>query len=71
MELKQHVRIAMPWDDHAIYFAEANGLMPCRVQLNNQKRMEKKIDELPSRFEGLLDERQMINNPGTDAEVSR
>jgi|Transcript_4726 hypothetical protein len=70
MELKQHVRIAMPWDDHAIYFAEATGLMPCHVQLNNQKRMEKKIDELPSRFERLLDERQM-NGPITLAQMQK
>eukprot|EP00984_Skeletonema_dohrnii_P008493 scaffold3129_cov125-Skeletonema_dohrnii-CCMP3373.AAC.1 len=64
MELKQHVRIAMPWDDHAINFAEAilAGYI-CRVQFNNQKRMEKKIDELPSRFEGLLDERRQMNGP--------
>jgi len=46
MELKQYVRIAMPWDDHVINFAEATGLMPCCVQLNNQKRMVTKIDEL-------------------------
>lgn len=26
MELKQHVRICMPWDSHAIYFAETSGL---------------------------------------------
>jgi hypothetical protein len=70
MELKQHVRIAMPWDDHAIYFAEATGLMPCHVQLNNQMRMEKKIDELPSRFERLLDQRQM-NGPVTYAQMQK
>lgn len=29
-------------------------------QLNNQMRMEKKIDELPSQFERLLDERQKM-----------
>lgn len=59
MELKAHVRIAMPWDKHYVYFADATGLMPHHIQMHNQMRIEKKIDELPKRFEELLDERQM------------
>lgn len=49
----------MPWDDHYVYFAEATGLMPHHIQMNNQMRIEKKIDKLPERFEEILDERQM------------
>ncbi len=49
----------MPWDGHARFFAEASGLMPHHVQMNNEKRIELKIDNLPSKIEALLEDKQM------------
>ncbi len=62
LELEKHVQICMPWDGHAHYFAEESVLMPHHVMKNNEKRIEQKIDELPSKIEALLEDKQM-NGP--------
>jgi hypothetical protein len=51
---------AMGWSYS--FFAEASGLMPHHVQMNNEKRIKQKIDELPSKIEAPLEDKQM-NGP--------
>ena len=58
-ELKRHVRIAMPWEDHHIYFAPATGLPPHVVQMNQVEKLQAQVDDLPRVFEQILDDKQM------------
>jgi len=67
--LQEHVRIAMPWEDHYKYFKIQPTGLPAHVAvLYGMKKLEKKIDNIPKQIEGLLEERQM-NGPVSLAEM--
>jgi hypothetical protein len=65
-ELKQHVRIAMPWDGHYIYFADSSGLPPHVMELAKLRSIEEKVDKVPdvtaAKIETLFESHQM-NGP--------
>ncbi|KAL7542442.1 hypothetical protein ACHAWF_007176, partial [Thalassiosira exigua] len=65
-ELKEHVRIAMPWEKHHKYFKDASGLPPHVMIYATLKGMDLKIDrfaeKVPERIEQILDDRQMMGN---------
>ena len=42
--------------------------MPHHVQMNNEMRIEMKIDALPTKFEAMLEEKQM-NGPISLAQI--
>ncbi len=50
-ELKQWVRIAMPWEDHYIYFADSSGLPPHVTQLSKLQEILKRQDESDAKME--------------------
>ncbi len=58
-DLKKHVKIACPWEDHYKYFAEAQGLPPHTLLLAEAKLQSKKIDDLIPKMQEMLDDRQM------------
>ena len=67
--LKEHVRVAMPWEGHYKYFKiEATGLPAHVTLLYGQSKIKKKIDDLPAKMNALLEERQM-NGPVSLAEM--
>ena len=57
IDVEQSLMSSVGWS--CSFFAEASGLMPHHVQMNNEKRIEQKIDELPSKIEALLEDKQM------------
>jgi len=68
-ELRQYVRIAMPWEDHHIYFADPSGLPPHATQLHELREIKHLIqDWLPRYLEGMLEKRQM-NGPVSLAQM--
>ena len=56
--LKEHVRIAMPCDDHYKYFSDATGLPPHVIAYQYHKETQEMISGLPGIFEIMLDDRQ-------------
>ena len=68
-KLEQHVRIAMPWDDHYKYFKiEATGLPAHVTILAEMRGVERNLDDLPKKLEQMLETRQM-NGPVTLAQM--
>ena len=61
-ELKQHVRVAMPWDDHYKYFSQATGIPPHVVHYQHFAEIKQMIKNLPVQFEDALDARQFNGN---------
>jgi hypothetical protein len=57
--LKQHVAVAMPWENHYTYFKPASGLPPHVILYAYIKGLDIKLDGLPKMIEDLLDKRQM------------
>lgn len=70
LELKEHVRIAMPWEDHHIYYSEASGLPPHVIQLNQMEQLKSICRAIPDKLEALLDRRQM-NGPVSLEQIRR
>eukprot|EP00804_Cyclotella_cryptica_P020114 CCRYP_020133-RA/>CCRYP_020133-RA protein AED:0.24 eAED:0.24 QI:0/0/0/1/1/1/2/0/687 len=65
-ELKEHVRIAMPWEsenflnpDGTTFFKPATGLPPHVTIFAYIKGLEQQMENMPSRIEEILDKRQM------------
>ena len=57
-KLKQHVRIAMPWDDHYKYFSQSTGIPPHVINYQHFAEIKELIKKLPTQFEESLDARQ-------------
>ena len=67
--LKEHVRVAVPWEGHYKYFKiEATGLPAHTTLLYGQEAIMKKIDDIPAKMNAVLEERQM-NGPVLLAEM--
>ena len=69
-ELKQYVKIDMPWQDHHIYFAEATGLPPHVIELAKLTEIKACIDAIPQRVEEILENKQ-LNGPVSLAQMRR
>ena len=67
-DLRPHVRIAMPWEDHAVYFADATGLPPHVLHLSKLQQLEDKVDKMPKKLEDMLEAKQM-NGPVSLAQM--
>ena len=63
-ELKQYVKIAMPWEDHHVYFADATGIPPHVIHAYGMRRLEAKVDSFPTKVNESLDGRQMGGQMG-------
>ena len=70
LALKEHVRIAMPWDDHYKYFKKASGLPPHVLIFAQIQGVHKDVHAIPSKLESILDERQMAG-PVSLAQIGR
>ena len=67
--LKEHIRVAMPWEGHYKYFKiEATGLPAHVALLYGQEGIKKKIDDISATINAVLQERQM-NWPVSLAEL--
>ena len=62
LELKKHVKIAFPWDDHYKYYADASGLPPHVMIFNEFQKQNKLILQLIPAFEEMLERHQMTGN---------
>ena len=58
--LKEHVRIAMPWQKHYRYFKPATGLPPHVLMYAYIRDVQQDVNDIPRRLEELLDSRQML-----------
>ena len=67
--LKEHIRVAMPWEGHYKYFKiEATGLPAHVALLYGQEAIKKLIADIPATINAALEERQM-NGPVSLAEM--
>ena len=62
LTLKQHVRHALPWEDHTEYFTKATGLPPHVINFKYYEKLDAKLDKLPQLWEKSLDDRQFNGN---------
>lgn len=76
-QLKEHVRIAMPWEGHYKYFAPASGLPPHVVLYAYVRGLREDwnrgndavlsaIESIPGKMENILDARHMIGDLSLD-----
>lgn len=66
-ELRQWVRIAMPWEQHHIYFSQPSGIPPHVTQLNELREIKVLIKEWLPRY--LLENR--MNGPVSAGQIGR
>eukprot|EP00956_Cyclotella_meneghiniana_P022434 scaffold42466_cov42-Cyclotella_meneghiniana.AAC.1 len=59
LALKQHVTIAMPLESHYKYFSPASGIPPYVMIYAYIKSLDVTVDNMPQKFEAMLDRRQM------------
>ena len=58
-DIKQHVRVAMPWEDHYKYFAPATGIPPHIINYQYFDEIKAILKKIPDEFGAKLDARQM------------
>lgn len=56
--LREHVRIAMPWEESYKYFAPATGLPPHTIQMKYFEQISADIKNIVPQMEKILDNRQ-------------
>ena len=58
-ELKQHVRVAMPWENHYKYFSPATGIPPHIMNYRYFEEIKTILKNIPNELDAKLDARQM------------